>query len=453
MRVDGSFRDPSGFMFTRDGQLYRQVNVIYSRHYDQLMHSGLYRFLADVGWLVSHEEVASRDLSDGGYKVLRPSPVGFISYPYEWCFSQLRDAALLTLNVQKAALDHGMSLKDASAYNVQFRGPSPVLIDTLSFEPYVEGQPWVAYRQFCQHFLAPLALMARCDIRLSQLFRAYLDGIPLDLASRLLPLRSRLSPWLLLHIHLHARSQRKFADGVKPKTTRGMTLVSLRGLVASLESAVKGLVWRAAGTEWAEYYDETNYTADAFRDKQETVAKFLDHVGPKRVWDLGANTGVFSKLASAKGAYTISLDSDPAAVERNYLACRRSGDKNLLPLVMDLTNPSPAIGWENRERADLVGRGGPDVALALALIHHLAIGNNLPLGRLASWLSRLAPSLIIEFVPKEDSQVQRLLASREDIFPDYSRVAFEREFSRHFHIRAMLPVKGSERAVYLMERT
>ena len=177
--LSSSFRDPSGFLFVEDGSLYRQVNQVYRENYDHLIESGLYDALVSKGLLIPHKE-ASSDLArtDDAYKVLKPQPVPFISYPYEWCFSQLKDAALLTLQVQKTAIDFGATLKDASAYNVQFVGPKPVLIDTLSFEKYTEGQAWVPYRQFCQHFLAPLALMSCTDVRLSQLSRTYIDGVP-----------------------------------------------------------------------------------------------------------------------------------------------------------------------------------------------------------------------------------------------------------------------------------
>ena len=211
-RERGSFRDPSGFMFQREGVWYRQVNPSYQADYDRLMASGLYQELVAGGLLIPHQEVALELAStDGAYKVLQPEALQFISNPYEWSFGQLKAAALATLAAQKIAFEHGMTLKDASAYNIQFVDDRAVLIDTLSFEQYREGSVWTAYRQFCQHFLAPLALMAYTDIRLSQLLRVYIDGVPLDLAAKLLPLGSRLRLSLLMHIHLHARSQEKHA--------------------------------------------------------------------------------------------------------------------------------------------------------------------------------------------------------------------------------------------------
>ncbi len=452
MVLPSSFRDPSGFLFSRDNCLYRQINTFYKENYDLLIGSGLYDALVGAGLLIPHEEAdISLAYSADAYKVIKPDPVPFISYPYEWCFSQLKDAALTTLRIQKKALDFGMSLKDCSAYNVQFRGGKPVLIDTLSFEKYCEGRPWVAYRQFCQHFLAPLALMSFKDIRLNQFFRIYLDGVPLDLASSLLPFATRFKFSLLSHIHLHAKSQKHYAQ--KSVNTGGrMSRLAFLGLVDNLSSAVMKMKWQPEGTEWADYYEDSNYTSESFPHKKQIVGEFLDEIKPKNVWDLGANTGVFSRLAAARGIRTISFDIDPAAVEKNYRECAIHDDANILPLLLDLTNPSPAIGWMNQERMSLLERGPVDTAVALALIHHLAISNNLPLAKIAGFVHEISPWLIIEFVPKSDSQTRRLLSTREDIFPGYTQEGFEDCFKRSFTIVRAVKIKDSERTLYLMSR-
>ncbi len=454
--LGSSFRDPSGFLFQRDCVLYRQVNLSYRENYDLLMHSGLYKALTSEGLLVEHEEVdAAPAAPEIAHKVIAPRRMPFISYPYEWCFSELKDAALLTLRIQKKALEFGMSLKDSSAYNVQFDGARPVLIDTLSFEKYREGEPWVAYRQFCQHFLAPLVLASRRDVRLSQLLRVYIDGVPLDLASKLLPRRTRLSPSLYAHIHLHARYQSRFAGGgaeaAEKARRRKISRLAFAGLVDNLESTVRKLTWQPAGTEWADYYEETNYTAAAFADKERLVGEFLEEASPETVWDLGANTGRFSRIAAEKGAYVVSFDVDPAAVERNYLDRGREHAGKVLPLLCDLTSPSPALGWALSERDSLLSRGPADAVMALALVHHLAISNNVPLARLTDFFAGVAKTLIVEFVPKEDSQVQRLLATREDIFGEYSRESFEAALARRFDIIRSAGMSESERTLYLAQ--
>ena len=451
--IPSSFRDPSGFLFHRDGSIYRQVNITYKENYDHLMNSGLYETLVRAELLIPHEEVAIQAARpDDAYKLIKPEPIPFISYPYEWSFSQLKDAALTTLRIQKMSLNFGMSLKDCSAYNIQFRKRRPVLVDTLSFERYRQGKPWVAYRQFCQHFLAPLALMSYRDVRLSQLLRIYIDGVPLDLAASLLPVRTRFVSSLFAHIHLHARSQKHFADKRGDTGRYRIGRFRFLGLIDNLESAIRRLKWRPLGTEWAEYYQETNYSSDALQHKKQIVSEFLDYLNPKNVWDLGANVGLFSRIASDKEIETISFDIDPAAVERNYLECVARGEIRILPLLLDLTNPSPGIGWENQERMSIQDRGPADTVLALALVHHLAISNNVPLARIADFFSSICNSLIIEFVPKSDSQVQRLLASREDIFDDYTQPVFEHQFGKYFKIRSRVRIRESDRILYLMQR-
>ena len=452
-RFGASFRDPSGFLYRREGVLLRQVNASYQPHYDKLRSSGLYDRLAGDGLLVPHEELPlDHAFSAAAYRVLKPAVVPFVSYPYEWCFSQLKDAALATLKIQKRAFESGMVLKDASAFNIQFLRGRPILIDTLSLEEYVEGSPWVAYRQFCQHFLAPLALMSRRDVRLGQLSRIHIDGIPLDLAAGLLPGRTRLSFTLLTHIHLHARSQKTWGDRAVDLKGRRMGRLGFQGLIDSLEGAVSALTWKPAGSEWADYYQDTNYSPRAQEAKARIVAAMVREVGPGLVWDLGANTGFFSRIAAAAGANVVSFDLDPAAVEKNYLQARSAGETNLLPLVMDFANPSPDLGWAGEERESLARRGPADALLALALVHHLAIGNNVPLARIASFLAALGEHLIVEFVPKEDSQVRRLLRNREDIFPEYSAAGFETALDSCFHLIRKEGEEDSPRVLYALRR-
>jgi ribosomal protein L11 methylase PrmA len=453
-----SFRDPSGFVFVRDGVLYRQVQTVYREHYDHLASSGLLGSLVRDGHLVAHEECQAAPAAPGAYKVLRPALVDVISYPFEWSFGQLKDAALLTLRVQARALEAGMTLKDASAYNVQYQNGRPIFIDTLSFERHVAGQAWQGYRQFCQHFLAPLALMSRIDIRLGQLTRVHLDGVPLDLASRLLPRHTWFRPGLAMHLHWHARSQRRYADqttgGPERAVSAGrVTSLGMRGILQSLERVIEGLTWDPTGTEWADYESTHRYGEAAHAHKRELVRDWFTMIGPtpRRVIDLGANAGVFSRLVAEKGATVMAVDGDAAAVERNYRRTVADATTGLLPLLADLTNLEAGAGWAGEERLPLFSRTRADLALCLALVHHLAIGNNVPLDRLAGWLRTIAPQLIIEFVPKSDPQVQRLLVSRTDVFSGYTEEAFEAMFERHFVVRRRQPIAGCERTLYHME--
>ena len=455
----GSFRDPSGFVFDKNGTLLRQINGCYRQDFEALQQSGLLQSLHKSSDLISHEEVGIENAaSSEAYRVIKPERIPFVSYPYEWSFSQLKDAALLTLTIQLKSLEYCLSLKDASAYNIQFMNGKPIFIDTLSFERHVEGTPWVAYGQFCQHFLAPLALMSHVDVRLGQLLRVHLDGIPLDLASRLLPFSTLFRPGIFFHLHLHSKSQQKYANQNKylikspapEKKPKKIARESLVGIIKNLKKTIQNLRWEPSGTQWIYYYDVTNYTSPAFSHKIRIIEEFMKMSNPQTIWDLGANDGTFSRIACSTGARIISFDADAAAVEKNYLRCKDDKETRILPLVVDVTNPSSAIGWSNRERHSIIQRGPADMALVLALIHHLCIGNNLSFAMVAEFLSMVCTQLILEFVPKNDLQVQRLLKTRKDIYGWYNKKELISSFGIFFNILLEKPLVESERVIFLM---
>lgn len=449
-KIRSSFRDPGGSVYHRNGEIYRQINFVYKDDYDYFISSGLYRKLAKLQLIIPHTEIKTNNRQ--AYKTIKPDRIPFISYPYEWCFSQLKDAALATLAIQKIALDFGMTLKDASACNIQFYRGKPLLIDTSSFKKCDESRPWVAYRQFCMHFLAPLLLMAYSHPQLNKLLRVYIDGIPLELTSALLPIRSWLKPSILAHIHIHAKMENHLRQ---KKVKAGKNILgksALLGLVDNLENIITGLSLNLKKSEWSNYYKDNSYTPHAFNYKKKIVSGFLRLTRSNTVWDLGSNTGIFSRIAVGLGAYTISVDSDPLTVEDNYLHCKKDATANCLPLVLDITNPSPGLGWENEERMSLYERGPADTVLALALIHHLVIGKNIAFEKFGSFLSRICKNLIIEFVPKDDSQTQILLQNRTDIFKDYSQSTFEAVFNNFFVIKTVKKIPGSKRVLYLMKK-
>lgn len=449
--VDSSFRDPSAFVFVEDGVLYRQINRGYEPHYRQLMASGLYEELVSANLLVAHQETTRSPLGTDGALVIRPEAIPFISYPYEWCFEQLKQAALTTLAVQQRALKHGMLLKDASAFNIQFNAVGPVLIDTSSFETYQPGRPWIAYRQFCQHFLAPLALMSYVDVRLERLFTLYLDGIPLDFCSRILPFRTRLRPSLVLHLHAHAASTRWSPQTIRrPQPQKTFSSFAMQALIDNLQSCISGLRYRRKRSTWGGYYDATNYSSAAAEHKATLVRDMLGSMPSKTVWDLGANTGRFSRIAAEQADLVIAMDSEHDCVQQVWDENARLRERLVLPLWIDLCNPSPSVGWANRERASLADRGPADSVLALALVHHLAIANNVPLTRIVRFLRGLSKQVIVEFVPKEDTQVQGMLATRADVFPDYTQAHFEASVRSEFTIQRSVPVADTVRTLYLL---
>lgn len=436
--IKSSFRDPSSYVYEEDGKIFRKISPGYEKVIRQLVGSGLCSELTEKKILLPFTWWVD--------SAIQPDIVPFISYPYEWSFSMLRDAALQTLRTQLIALSHGMQLKDASAYNVQFIRSHPVLIDHSSFYPYEEGKPWIAYGQFCRHFLAPLALAAYRDSDHIRRLQVDLDGLKLGSASHLLPFRASIKPGLNIHLKWHGMDHR-VVQPLAPNT-RKMSKVALTSFLRNLLHTVEGLSWEPT-YGWKDYVEICNYDGEAVHKKAFLVEEYLRRVRSEVVADLGCNVGLYSQVAADVGCRVIAVDNDPACIDLVYKS--NNGD-NILPLVIDITNPSPAIGWENEERDSFIDRLKVDTVMCLALVHHLAIGNNLPLDRIASFLSRICKNLIIEWIPKGDSQVHRMLKYREDIFPNYQQESFEGVFREHFSLIDIKPIEGTARSLYLMEK-
>jgi len=454
-KIISSYKDPSGYVFFKDGKLFRRVNECYIDIYRQARDSGLFQELIQKKLLIEHEEIEEY-AGDDPHLVIRPRMLKFISYPYEWSFSQLKDAALVILEIQRISISYGFTLKDAHAFNIQFDDNLPVMIDTLSFDRW-DQTPWEAYRQFCESFLIPLALMRYRNLYLNTLLKQFLNGIPLEIGSKLLPLRTRLSIPLLMHIHLHAdRVVAKQKTGVvssELKPVQKFSEQSMLGLCMSLNRAVRTLELSKANSIWYTYYHKSCiYSPNAFDIKKQFVAEIIEKQRPSVIWDLGCNIGEFSFLAAKYSDLVVAIDSDPMCIEGLYQQCKIKKIANVLPLQMDLINPSPPLGWELQERLSLFERGGCDLVLALALIHHLCISANVPLEYVARLLGSLSKQLVIEFVPKEDPQVQVLLSSRKDVFKNYCREAFESAFAEHFGIIRAERLPESDRILYHMVR-
>ena len=449
-----SFRDPAGYVFVEGRTIKRAITSKGRANYELLMSSGLYDRLADNGWIVRHrEETRWVDPASGIYKTILPEQLDYISYPYEWSFDQLKDAALLTLRIQALAMEYGLSLKDASAFNVQFRGPQPLFIDTLSFERN-NSAPWVAYDQFCRHFLAPLLLMAYVSPDFNQFLKASLDGFPLDLTSRLMPRRTYLRFGPLIHLHLHARMQKRYANGRNTDewTADSSGRDSKPALVESLLSTIENLKLRLKQSAWINYYrDARHYSPIAEEFKKSAVISTLKGIRPDCVFDLGGNVGSYSRLVTAEGIRCVSYDFDPLCVNQNYQRSKTNNDLHMLPLVMDLKNPTPGLGFESRERLGFLERPKPDLVLALAIVHHLRLSGNIPLERISRFFASLTRWLLIEFVPKEDPMAIGLLRGREDIFDDYSIPGFYRVFQQHFRLEQKWDIPSTSRLLCLFK--
>jgi ribosomal protein L11 methylase PrmA len=454
-KEDSSFRDSDGFVFYQDDQVYRSIHKNYKANWDKLNSTGLLGKLIEKGYLISFEEdpFLNEHQNESVYKIIKPKRVPFISYPFEWSFNQLRSAALLTLKLQEECLINGFSLKDATAYNIQFMGVKPIFIDTTSFEVYSENEPWVAYGQFCRHFLGPLLLFKYNKAELTKLMQVYIDGIPLHVISKSLPFKTKFNFFLYSHIHLHARYERKFSQQTTINSSKlKFNKNRLLDLITHLKEGIRNIKYSDNQTQWINYYDTFSYNENNFEQKKKVVEHFLDEIKPSTLIDLGCNEGVFSVLASEKVDQVVALDFDERVINKLNKQCKKENRSTILPLVYDLMNPSPAIGWANIERKVFFERNKFDCALVLALIHHLAIGNNVPLDRIAEFFSQIVPVLIIEFVPKNDQQTKRLLITKKDIFENYTEDNFKVQFQKYYNILREVVIQGSDRKLFLLKR-
>jgi len=456
-----SFRDPSGFVFKQDKQIFRQINNNYFDHYSKLTDSGLYQQLVDKELLIEHETIESTSERI----IIKPKYIDFFSYPYEWSFTQLKDAAETTLEIQLLALEHGMSLKDATAFNTTHYRNKPIFIDTLSFEKYNEGDPWFAYGQFCVHYYCPLLLL-KYGIRAKwNLSESYLNGTEVELTSKLLPLKTYLMPTILTNVHLHAKSLKKYknhqsntANKINSKSY-GIPRKRLINIIKSLKLKINSLELENKNTtKWNNYYSFTNYEENDFKLKENTLSRWIGEQSIKNVWDIGANDGHFSRIVKDISHCIYSSDYDPLATESNYLKCKINKEKNITPFVSNITEPSPGLGFANTERSTLLNRMmnvDLDCILALALIHHLCISENCSFTMLASLWSKLSKYLIVEFVHPEDSWARSLLDQKGrnvELFSYYNQSDFENDFSKFYNIVDKITLGTSQRIMYLMVR-
>ncbi|MBQ7651077.1 MAG: hypothetical protein IJS15_08965 [Victivallales bacterium] len=403
--------------------------------------------------LISSGRIASFDIDEENElgSVLHITRVPYITYPYEWCFSQLREAAVLTLELMRGALDYGMILKDASAFNVAFQKCSPIFIDHTSFEFYNEGTPWRAYRQFAMHFIAPLLLMQKVDLRCLKFFREDIGGIPLDLASRLLPLHTWLQINPLLHIHCHSLFERRYSSDKSSQNVETLPKGKLGALLESLNGWISSMKPPKQATEWADYYNDNSYSELSFSFKQQAVAEFCARNKGECCIDLGANFGLFTRIASEHFACVIAADYDARAVEALF-SLGKTLNAEIQPLLLDLNNPSPDLGVFNLERESFFNRTKANCALGLALTHHLRITGNWSIRQIVSLFDRLAPCALVEFVPLDDIQVQRLTRGRDEIYQDWTLDNLCRSFKEKYSSCTTTTIPESNRVLIEISR-
>jgi len=445
-----SYRDPSGFVFSKNGILYRQVNQVFKKDFDLFVNSGLYQNLVAQKLVIPHQ-LLNENLTDSPewYITLQPELLPFISYPYEWCFDMLKEAALLTLQIAKEAMNFGLMLRDASAYNIQMYKGRMVLIDSLSFEIYDETKPWIAYRQFCEHFFAPLALVHYLKQPLQNLFIAYPNGIPLNIVSAAIPFKSKLSLHSYLHLHLQKSIEKK--QNVENKNSRPFSKQRMKNLLQSFEEGIKSFSF-SQSTQWSDYYKEANLRGDYVSLKKQFISEWLSKLNFNTVFDAGANDGEFSELTATKSTYVISTDLDHGAITKLYHRVQQTNISNIYPLIMDLANPSPAIGVNNTERTSFLARCKVDVALALALIHHLALTNNIPFDKIAEMFSNITRYLIIEFVAENDEKIKLMTLHKKNLLTGYSLESFLTAFKNYFSLLDTKEIGDSGRTLFLMKK-
>ena len=424
----GSFRDPSGQIHHAGDRVFRTITGNAAPDYEAARDSGILQKYSDKGILIASAEIDAADAgladSSATYIVEHPQ-IPFISYPYEWSFALLKKAALFHLDFQISLIDDGFVLSDATAYNVQFDGPSPVFIDLLSIRKYQEGEYWLAHNQFCEQFLNPLLLRSYVGVTHNDWFRGRLEGIPSGAISRMLPWYRKLSFRMMTHVVAPARLQaRSESRHTAESIHRPLPKDAYRALLKHLRRWIETLQPAGSSTQWQDYDEFHSYSESEEQAKKDFVAEFVSRSKPDVLWDIGCNTGEYSETALAAGAgRVIGFDFDNGAVDR---AVSRAEDKrlNLLPLYLDGANPSPNQGWAQKERMGLAERSQPDAIVALAFIHHLVIGKNIPLDDAVDWLTGFSPRGLIEFVQKEDPTVKDMLALREDIFEEYTENSF-----------------------------
>jgi hypothetical protein len=446
-----SFRDPSGFIFSHMNSIYRCVNTLYKDQYNHLMTSGLYHELVQKQYLVPHEEIVDfKPEISNSYKILRPQQINFISYANEWCFEQLKDAALLTLEIQLIALKYGMYMKDANTSNIQFDGSHPILIDTLSFEFIGNKKYWPAYNQFCVNFLNPLLLIAYRSHLYSKFLASNISGIPLDFVSKTLPLKTFFDLGILLHVHIHSYMSKKYQNS-SPPIPKLLIINSnkiLENITTSLYNLIDKLKFQHDITEWNNYYNSTNYSKNSDETKIRIFNTLIDNIKPKTLLDIGSNTGKYCHLISDQVDLIYSTDSDFSSISKNYKLVKKKNLKNILPLVIDVMNPSSSSGWYNEERESFWSRVKCDCIVMLAIVHHLVITNNVPFDKIAKILSVHCSDLIIEFIDDCDSQISIINRSGLILSDYYSIDLFEYNFQKYFNLVSKNLIDGTFRYIY-----
>lgn len=444
-----SYRDPSGYVYQHEGIFYRFVRNTYQKHYDFANFNNIYKKAIEKNLLLNFREINEKHINDETfYKTLLPDQITFENYPWEWSFDQFKDAAISTLALCKLSIENGMILKDATPLNVRLISGKMKWIDHLSFEIYKNGDTWIAYRQFCEMFLNPLLIASYCGLEIHRLLMAYPEGLTAQTTAQLLPFHCRFK----LHIQLHVFLQAKIQNNAKEKRSdKDFSAEKIKRILDSLSECINSLRTQKSHVKWSNYYEKTILSHEYLNDKINIVSTLLSKINYTNALDIGCNDGTMSLLCHNKSTI-IAADSDSECINQLYKNIKKKKIDNVYPVVADLIFPTGGMGWENNEYLSFYKRTEFDLIIALALIHHLCIGKNIPLDNVARLFASLGEHLIIEFVPKDDYKVQEMMANREDIFENYNEISFTACFSKYFKIDQEINVKSSTRKIYYMRR-
>ncbi|WP_417836376.1 hypothetical protein [Thalassospira tepidiphila] len=441
----GSFKDPLGSVFYFRHDVYRSLTQQAYAQFSALFKSGLIRDYIECGYLIQSDLVPcedvpglQKDVSESGYLIKQPR-VPFISYPYEWCFSQLKDAAIKTLAFTEKCLSDNLILKDATAFNLALYQGNVQFFDILSIETYEKDQPWIAYQQFCQQFLFPLLLSAYKGIDTQLLMRGHFQALTASHAAKYFSGTDIFKAGILKHVYLLSLMERRYeAKDIKVKEVLKKTHFPKELIVSNLKNLTKTiskLDYFVPKSEWSDYVNECNYRDDDRSKKHAFLEEYLRESAPKTIVDLGCNTGEYSYLASKSAEIVVSVDADALSIERLYNKLNSDSVNNIFPVVGNLLNPTPSLGWAGEERQSLLDRlRSMDSFFALALVHHICISGNVPVSKFIDLLAQIGRSGVVEWVDKKDEQVQKLLRNREDVFGDYTWENFQKLLSQKFKI-------------------
>ena len=456
----GSFRDPLSRVFVSDDVILRGFTALGKADLDAVWSKKSIQDALESGKLISCEMVNPTDVGLGQPWVaaMKHPKVPVVSYPYEWTFSMLKEAALLQLDLTRTALADGVGVKDATPYNVQFIGSRPQFIDAGSFEVRKSSDPWYGYRQFCELFLYPLMLQSYLGVQYQPFLRGSVNGVSPDTMRKLLP-RKILKPRTgrLTHVVLHAMAQDRFSaskvEVKKEAASAGLNASVLDATLRKLTKLVQSLTLKDSESTWSEYSDRAHYVESSLDEKDRFVRDAVASKHRSQVWDIGCNDGRFSRIAAAHADYVVAMDADPLVIDRLYQTLRNEKNEKILPLYVDLADTGGGIGWRGTERTGLFSRGKPEIVLYLAVIHHLALTYNVPLAAQLDLLRDITPELVIEMPHIDDPMVKTLLRNkREGIHDDFNLETFEKLLGERFDVRSKMLLAGGTRTIFHVTR-